>query len=355
MKKEGKLNFNLINLLLVMLIIYLLFVTSNYWAPFVGKLINVLIPFFLAFVFAYILDPFVKFFERKGVRKKIAVFVVLLIIFLVLGGILVITVPMIYDQLLLFAKSIVQFVQDISTKFDLNLGDFQFKLTDTLNEIIKDVGKYISTGTIDILGKSVNVLSNAFIISVVGIYFLFDMDKIRAKVKAFLKTKSHRTYSFVKKLDHEMTQYFHGLALLMLVTLIEYSVLFRLVNHPNWMILGVLMAILTIIPYFGGIITNAIAIITASVTSVPVLIGTILVIMIFSGIDGYIISPKIYGKTNNLSPVGIIFAVGAGGTLFGVMGIVVAVPLYVTLHCIYKYYQDDIKDRIETMMEKEPN
>ena len=70
MKKEGKLNFNLINLLLVMLIIYLLFVTSNYWAPCVGKLINVLIPFFLAFVFAYILDPFVKFFERKGVSLK---------------------------------------------------------------------------------------------------------------------------------------------------------------------------------------------------------------------------------------------------------------------------------------------
>ena len=63
-------------------------------------------------------------------------------------GLLWLTLPVIYEQLVLFSKSIVQVITDLSSKYDLNLGEYQKSITDMLNELIKDIGTYVSTGTI---------------------------------------------------------------------------------------------------------------------------------------------------------------------------------------------------------------
>lgn len=346
-KYKNKINYSLVNLLLIMVMVMLVVWSSRYWGGIVLKIIGVVMPFFLAFVFAYVLDPFVKFLEKKGVRKKLAVAIIIILVLAAVIAILGVTLPMVYEQLLQFAKSIIAFLQDISSKFDVNLGDIQFKITDILNHLIEELGSYVSTGTLDILGKSVNVITNFFIVLVVGTYFLFDMDKIRATVKKTLKGYSKKVYQVVKNLDKEIGNYFHGVFILMLVTLVEYSLLYRLIGHPNWMIMGVLMSVFIIIPYFGGIIGNCIGIITASVVSTPVLIGTVLITLIFSNVDGYIISPKIYGKTNHLNPIAIIFSIGVCGALFGFIGIVAAIPAYITVRCIYHFYEDEIKEKLE--------
>ncbi len=348
---KNKINYQLLNILLVAVLACIVVYTSKYWGNWLLKIFNVLLPFLLAFVIAYVLDPFVKFLEKKGVRKNLAIAIILVTLMVVVVGILCLTLPMIYDQLLLFASSLSQFIQDISTRFDVNLGDMQIKITDILNKLIEQVGTYISTGTIDILGKSFNVLGNFFIALVVGIYLLFDMDKIRAGVKKFLSRISKRHMHFVQKLDHEIGNYFHGFFILMMVTFVEYSLLYRLIGHPNWMIMGVIMAVAIIIPYFGGIIGNCIGIITASVVSVPVLIGSVLIAAIFSNVDGYIISPKIYGKTNHLNPIAIIFSITVCGAFFGVLGIIAAIPIYITIRCAYNFYEDDIKEKINDIMD----
>jgi len=348
---KNKLNYKLINVLLVMAIIYLLYLTSSKWGVFLGKILSTCFPFLMAFVFAYVLHPFVKKLEEKGVRKGIAVTLVAVIVLILFVGLIWITLPLVYDQLILLSKSVIQFLADISSKFDVNLGEFSATVVDALNQIIKNLGTYVSNGTIDIVNKSVNIVTNIIIIFVVGIYFLNDMDKIRDRIKVFLKRVGRKEYLYVQKLDHEIGNYFHGLALFMLVQFFEYSILFRLVNHPNWLLLGVLACVTTVIPYFGGYITNIIAVITASVVSVPLCIATLIICLIFPNVDGYIISPRIYGKTNNINPVMVIFAVGLGGSLLGFLGIVIALPLYILLKASYDYYEEDIKQKISDVKE----
>lgn len=349
---KNRLNYKLLNILIFMVILYLVFQTSSYWGGFLGKLLGVCFPFLLAFVVAYVLDPFVKWLEGKGVRRKLAIVIVLLVVIAAIVAILWISIPLVYEQLLAFTKSIVGFLQDISTRFDVNLGDIQIKITDVLNNLIQEVGAYISTGTIDILGKSINVVTNICIVSIVSIYLLFDMEKIRSHTKHFLQKFSKRTYLFVKKLDTEMGNYFHGLFLLMIVTFFEYSIVYRIVGHPNWIIIGVLMAILTIVPYFGGIIGNIIAMITAWTVSTPLFIASVIITAVFSNIDGYIISPKIYGKTNNINPLAIILSVAIGGALFGPIGVAMSLPLYIALHCAYDFYEKDIRVKIGDMIDE---
>ena len=126
----------------------------------------------------------------------------------------------------------------------------------------------------------------------------------------------------IQCMDMEITKYLKGLELFMIVQFLEYSFIFFIIGHPNWLILGILASITTVIPYFGGLITNIIALILASVVSTPLLIATTIVCLVFPQLDGYIISPKIYGKTNNVNPLITIVVVSVGGTLLGIGGII---------------------------------
>jgi predicted PurR-regulated permease PerM len=144
-------------------------------------------------------------------------------------------------------------------------------------------------------------------------------------------------------MDNEILNYLKGLETFMFIQLVEYSLLFLLVGHPNWMILGILACVTTVIPYFGGLITNIIAIILASVVSTKLLILTIIICLIFPQVDGYFISPKVYGKTNNVNPLVTIMVVSIGGSLFGVPGIIVALPIYLVLRTTYHFFKDDLQ------------
>lgn len=348
---SNKLNYRLVNTLLLMAIIYIIVATSDYWSGIILKIFNILVPFLLAFVFAYILNPFVKKLEEKGIRRSLALVFVILVVFGLLIGLLWITLPAIYDQLIAFSKTVTQVISDVSGRFDLDLGSYQIAITDTLNQLIKDLGSYISTGTIDILGKSVNFLTNAIIVFIVGIYLLIDMDKIRTFIKKYLRPHK-KQYNYIKTIDHEMGNYLHGLAIFMIVQLFEYSILFKLVGHPSWLLLGVLACVTTVIPYFGGIITNIIAVITASVISTKLFIATLIITLIFPNIDGYVISPHIYGKTNNINPIFVIFVAGVCSSLFGIWGIMLGLPLYIIIRATWNFFNQDIKEYIEDKKEE---
>lgn len=133
----------------------------------------------------------------------------------------------------------------------------------------------------------------------------------------------------------------------MVIQLVEYSFLFFIIGHPNWLILGILACLTTVIPYFGGLITNILAIIMASVVSVPLVIATIVICLIFPQIDGYFTSPKVYGKTNDVNPLITIMVVSVGGTLAGMVGIVIALPCYLLIRTTYKFFEKDLEKGID--------
>lgn len=347
---KKKIDYGLVNLLVLMGIIYIIIITSGYWSGIILKIVNIILPFFFAFVLAYVLHPFVKKLENKGVRRSLALTAVILVFFLLIVGLLWLTLPAIYDQLVAFSKTITKALSNISNNFDGGLGDYQETITDTLNELIKNLGSYISNGTIDILGKSVNFLTDTIIVLIVGMYFLIDMEKIRRFIKKYLKPHQ-KAYNYVKALDNQMGNYLQGLAIFMLVQLIEYSLLFKIIGHPSWLLLGVLACVTTIIPYFGGLITNIIAVITASVISPRLFISTLIITLIFPNIDGYVISPHIYGKTNNINPILVIFTAGVCSSLFGILGIAMGLPLYLIIRTTWDYFDEDIKDYIDDKRE----
>ena len=351
---KDKLNFKLLNVLIFAALIYLALDTMSYWGGFISTIFSIILPFLISFGIAYSLYPIVRKLKKKGLSNRLSVAIVSLGVIFVIIGLIAITVPLVYDQLILLSKTVGEVITDFSSKFEINLGDFQTTINEVLDDLIKSVGKYVSDGTFDFVGKSVGFVTNAIIILIVSIYFLADMEKIRNEVKSLLtrNKKKRKTYNYVRVLDKELGQYLNGLAIFIGIQFVEYSLLFRIIGHPNWLLLGILASLTTVIPYFGGLITNIIAVILSSVVSTQLFIATLVVCFIFPNIDGYIISPKVYGKTNNIDPLWTIFAVIAGGALFGIVGIMISLPVYIALNCTFQFYKEDIYDKLEDIKEE---
>ena len=347
---QKKLNYVIINLAALMILLYIGLSNLGLWWGILVKCASLLAPFLAAFAFAYAFTPLVNYLDKR-LPKAMAIIIVVVGLILIVGGLLYFTLPMLYEQLSLLIKTLMQVFRTFDDKFHLNIGSFELQVTDFLNDTLKDIGSVTSATTVGILGKSVGFLGK-FIVGFVGfIYFLVDMGKIRSTLTTLLYTKHRRIYDFIKCMDDEISNYLKGLEIFMVIQLFEYSILFLLIGHPNWLILGILACLTTIIPYFGGLITNIIAIILASVVSFKLLIATIIICLVFPQVDGYIISPKVYGKTNNVNPLITIMAVSVGGTVAGFIGIVLALPCYLLIRTTYHFFQNDLKKGLDIVKE----
>ena len=347
---KNKLNYRIINLAALMLLLYIGVTNVSIWWGFFTKCISIIAPFVVGFAFAYALTPLVRFLDKR-LPRWLALLIVILGVVFIFVGLLAITLPLLYDQLTLLIKMLMKVFSNVSDKFNINIGSFEIQLTDYLNDILKSIGTVTSATTFDILNKSFDIAGKTIIGFVGFVYFLIDMNKIRDAVEELLKSINKRAFEYIQCMDKEILNYLKGLEIFMVIQLFEYSILFLIIGHPNWLVLGVLACITTVIPYFGGLITNIIAIILASVVSPQLVIATIIICLIFPQLDGYVISPRVYGKTNNVSPLITVMAVSIGGTVAGIPGIIVALPVYLLIRETYHFFKKDLKKGMSMVKE----
>lgn len=348
---KNRLDFKLINITLLVLIIFMLYQTSNLWFGVLTLLAKIIFPFLIAFTVAYALYPFTKFLQKYKFPKSISIFIVIAVFGAIFGVTLFMVTPLLFEQLGSLFNSIITFIKEISLEYDIDFGPIQNTLSDSFNDIIKTLGKYISDGAVSFIGISLNYLSIAFIAIASAIYFLVDMDKIRMRIKEYLSKKT-KFYNYIKKLDTAMKNYLTGFIKIVFITVFEYSITFLIIGHPNAILLGFLAAVASLIPYFGGMFTNLIAAITAFVISPALFIRTVIAFFILSGLDSYIINPFVYGKTNKIHPLVVISAVFAGGKIWGIMGIVISLPVAIIILTTYHYFKHDITEQIEVKKRK---
>lgn len=350
---KNKVNFKLINIALIILIITLLYLCGGLWATIIGKIIEIFFPFLVAFVIAYALYPFVVKLTKLKVPEKLSIVLVLIVVlgfFIIIGTL---AIPLLVEQLGSLFNGIITFIKEVSIKYDIDFGPLQKTLSNTFNDIIKNVGSWVSAGALSVISTSVSYITTFIITAAATIYFLVDMKKIKDGAKKYFRSKGSKTFNYVKAIDDSMEDYLAGFMKIMIISLVEYTVAFFIIGHPNAILLGFIAALGNLIPCFGGIFTNIIALITAFVVSPALFIKALIVFAILSVVDSYIINPAVYGKSNNIHPILVIFSIFAGGILFGLTGIIISLPLTIILLTTYKYFKKDIEDKIDDLKEKE--
>lgn len=339
---ENKLNYKLVNILFVLLIIYVLCQTSALWLGIVSVLWKILLPFLIAFVIAYALTPLVDKLRSKKVPKGLAITLVLLFFTLLFGFLIYLITPVFLEQTTGIFNGIIAFFKELSVQYSVDFNTLQHQLSKIFTNTLEKFGTYVSDGAINIVGASISIVSNFFIVVAAFIYFMIDMDKIKNVVKKFTLSKSKKIYRYLSILNKEMQNYLSGFIKICFISFFQYTIMYMIIGHPDALMLGTLAGISNLIPYFGGIITNVIAAITAFVISPELFIKTCIVFVIFSAIDGNVINPLVYGKTNQVHPLVVIISVFAGGILFGVVGIIISLPMAIILIATYKFFKDDI-------------
>ena len=155
---SNKLNYKLMNFTVFMLLLYIGFSNIQVWMNLLSVLAKALLPFLVAFVFAYALTPILNFLTKKGFKKGLSITMIVITVILVFVSLFLITLPLVYEQLIVLSKSLIEVFGDMGNNFHIDFSGVDIKITDYLNDITKNLGVVLSQGTINIFNKSISFI-----------------------------------------------------------------------------------------------------------------------------------------------------------------------------------------------------
>ena len=309
---KDTLNYKLLNTLLLLLIILIIYITKDLWTSIYATIINIIKPITTSIMISYVFNLYLKKLNKyfnKIISLLIFIGSIITSILIIIKLIITIT-----SQLTDCINIIYYFLKNIFTKYNIEFIDIYKYLEGISNlNIVNNIIKYITL---------------IIIVIVLSIYTFLNWDKLKSIIE--YKT-SRKSYDYLRTINIEIEKYTTSFFILVLINIIEYALAFLIIGHPNYLLLGLLAGILSIIPIIGGIITNIIAAITAFTLNYKLFIRTLIVILVLSILDGYIVSPLIYSKSNKIHPILIIISVFIFSKLLGFFGTVVAVPLLIVI------------------------
>ena len=302
-----------------------------------------LMPFVVAAMLAYLGDPLADRLERFGMGRTLAVSIVFLVLALVLGGALLLLIPLISRQienLVLNVPHYVDWAEHTAWPWlqaRLHLDPHTFDSDQLIATLKAHIGS-VSDIAGQVLGKVsrsgmglVLWLTNLVLIPVVAFYLLRDWDRLVVAIDRLLPRSIQPTIAYLaRESDAVLGAFVRGQLLVMLVLGVYYGGTLSLIAGLSvGALIGIVAGLLSFVPYLGFITGFGAALIAALVqygdwNHVLIVCGIFIVGQL---LEGYVLVPKLVGEKIGLHPVAVIFAVLAGGELFGFVGVLLALPL----------------------------
>ncbi|GAB2566082.1 AI-2E family transporter [Dyella jejuensis] len=319
---------------------------------FIGLLVwllaPVLMPFAIAAMLAYLGDPLANRLERLGLGRTLAVSIVFVVLVLLIAAALLLLVPLIARQIENLVQNFPRYVEWardtalpwLQTKLHLDPGTFDTdRLVAQFKEHLGSIGSVI--GSISRSGFGVMMwLTNLVLIPVVWFYLLRDWDSLVAWIDRILPRSVEPTVAHLaRESDAVLGAFVRGQLLVMLALAIYYGVALTLIGISVGPLIGMVAGLLSFVPYLGFITGFAAAIIASLVLhgDWPHLLMVVGVFVVGQLLEGYVLVPRLVGEKIGLHPVAVIFAVLAGGYLFGFLGVLLALPAASVIVVLLRY------------------
>ncbi|WP_130619424.1 AI-2E family transporter [Dyella amyloliquefaciens] len=322
----------------------------------------VLMPFAFAAMLAYLGDPLADRLERLGLGRTLAVSIVFIVLLLLAIGALLLLIPLISRQIDNLVQNLPHYVDWarntalpwVQAKLHLDPSAFDTdRLVEQFKEHIGSVGDAASTVIGKISRSSLGViawLTNLVLIPVVAFYLLRDWDRLVAWIDRMLPRSIEPTVAHLaREADSVLGAFVRGQLLVMLALGIFYGAALTIMGLSVGPLIGMVAGLLSFVPYLGFIVGFGSALIAALVqygdwSHVLMVVGIFTVGQL---LEGYVLVPRLVGEKIGLHPVAVIFAVLAGGYLFGFLGVLLALPaasviLVVLRYLIERYRQSDL-------------
>ncbi|MBN2725384.1 MAG: AI-2E family transporter [Deltaproteobacteria bacterium] len=358
---------------LVRLIITLVLIASGLWL--LNYLSDVLIPFAIAFLLAYLINPLVILYQKKIKSRSSASILAILTVVIIFTGIFWITIPQITSEIksmgklvhkLLTSAQIAQRAQeklpdDIwkAMKDYTSKKEFQdFLKNDDFLKITQVVVPKLLPGIKGLVNGAASLIGFLLGITLIFLYLIFlliDFQRVRSSWKELIPIPLRpKILSFVEDFKQAMNRYFRAQAMIALIVGILHAIGFLIVGLPLAIILGLLVGVLNMVPYL-----QLITLIPAALLSIMAalesgrdiwvqLIMTGTVFLVIQMIQDLFLVPKIMGKFTGLSPAMILLSLSIWGKLLGFLGLIIAIPA----SCLCLAYYKQFLDRTEKHHEK---
>jgi len=325
----------------------------------------VLTPFVAAALLAYIGDPLADRLQKLRLPRTLAVAAVFLLTFLMLALLVLLVGPLIRTQvgalLAALPEIVLQFEQvwlpNIAELLDLDIGEDVGigAFVERYGDMAGSWGTKVLFSVTQSGGAVAAAVLSLFLVPIITFYLLRDWDAILAHLGALIPGEQRDTVvGLAKETDEVLGAFLRGQLLVMLALSVIYSVGLGLVGLKFAIAIGVVSGLVSFVPYLGFVFGIVLASMTVVLEPDPIwrLVGVVATFSIAQFIEGSLLTPKLVGDRIGLHPVLIIFAVAAGGQLFGFFGILLALPAAAVLSVIVRFaYHRYLKEHPEILVD----
>jgi predicted PurR-regulated permease PerM len=314
-------------------------------------LAGALLPFILGLAIAYFLDPVVRRMNTAGLPRSLCALLVLLVFISILAGATILLAPIVRVQVADLITSMPEyirtlegqvwpFIADVLKHFpSVETDKLQANLAQHSGEAITFVGRVLQqvvSGGLAIL----DILALFVLTPIIAFYLMRDFPKIVATVDGLLPIKQAPVIrQELRSVNQMIAGFVRGQAMVSLSLATFYSVGLSLVGLKYGIIIGLAAGLLSFIPIVGTVtgVVSSLVMAFIQFDSAGSIAAVAAVFMLAQMLDGYFLTPKLVGDSVGLHPVWIMFAVLAGGKLFGFVGVLLGVPVAGTLAILLRF------------------
>ena len=323
----------------------------------------VLTPFALSALFAYLGNPLVERLQSRRISRTTAVVIVFLLMTLAVALLLAIIIPALIDQ----ARSVPGYIDALHAWYDRVAApwlqsEFNFTLTAldpgrafaSLRAHLDDIGRFVPKllGGLTTSGAAVMAwVANLLLIPLITFYLMRDWTHMVERLHRLVPRPLEPTVTrLVRESDLVLGSFLRGQMSVVLALAAMYATGLSLAGLKFGMLIGIVAGLVSFVPYLGPVIGIGGGLISAIVTGGDIWVNVALVLAVFMVgqlIESFLLTPKLVGESIGLHPVAVIFAVLAGGQLFGFFGVLLALPasaviVVVLRHTHERYLGSDI-------------
>lgn len=323
----------------------------------VNYLSSVLLPFFAAWLLAYLLYPIVKFVQYKMhvPGRVLSIIITLIFVIAVVAGVVWLIIPPMIEQFEKLGELATRYLQQKTQIADVPAA-IQEWIKDHNREIERffrssDFTEALKTAmpqVFNVLGQTANVIISivgSFITLLYMFFILLDYEYLTTNwIKIFPKKNRPFWQGVATDVERAMNSYMRGQGLVALIMGILFCIGFTIIDFPMAIGLGILIGIMDLVPYLHSLAlipTVFLALLKAADTGQNfwiILASAVAVFLVVQAIIDFIVTPKIMGKAMGLNPAILLLALSVWGALLGFIGLIVALPLTTLIIAYYKRY-----------------
>lgn len=347
----------------ISILFYFIFSNIKIILNYTSTIKYILMPFIVGGAIAYILNFFVKFFEKLILKiinlekinykiiRAISIIITYFITFIFIFFILRYIIPQFYSNIKSiiektpdFLEKIIDFVREKLKNVEISpevRGFINEKLTDfagiTTKFLTNMIGYLASFAT-----KLITLFLNTILAIIISIYILYDKEGFSKSIKkfmiAFFPMKFNKvSYKLLIKFDDTLKSYLRAKGIGAIIIGIIFYIILLIMNIEYSLLFSFILGITNLIPWFGCYLgAIPIAIVMLFISSYKTVIWFIIMVVVVATIDANIISPKLSSKSLGINSFWVIFALVLGGSLFGVVGFLLSVPAFVVIYSTVK-------------------